>query len=858
VGAWVLSSILAGAALGCAEILLLLCSGFASSLTRFETWRYGLLAFCWLFLCSLFATSIGQWIGKLAVTRANGRGSSPAKTVGLVFSGLGAPVVFVVYWSLTSGRRAQEVPLRLFWVLLAAAVTCLIAGRLARELYPFFNRKHREGARLISLGLFFLSLAALFADAFILPRLYPAFHWALAALCVTSMACAWSMEFTGTTARLPRRPALVGTVCSVLLAFVTLLTFRQAPNAWTVVAAHAPLTGKVVQLAGEIIAPPSEASFDTSSVTSSVPINASQVEPGINLQGKDIFLITVDALRADRVSVYGGGDLTPNLHNLASQSVVFLRAYTPAPHTFYAIGSIMTGEFLRSTQLVSSGGTERSTLAELMKAEGYGTAAFYPGAVSSVDKQGIAELTTRHFGFDDCRIGYATAPQLVDAINQYLSGQPQNRRLFVWAHVFEPHEPYTPPAGYARGNSDLALYEGEVRAADEGIGDLIKGFRRVRPTATVIVTADHGEEFGEHGGHYHGTTLYDEQIRVPLIWSSPGVTQPAQIEFPVETVDITVTLLNALGIAPGPLMQGDDLGPILQGKYDNTPGYAFAEIGELRMITDGRFKAIFPAKTSILELYDLRADAGEKRNLSALYPDKVKAFGEALARQLSQTARLSRLAATAQSDWPEALTRARLGDPSAGSDLLPLLGSTRLEVRKAAARACGELDVKRALPVISRLREKSGEPASHEAAIAALRLGDPMARSPVKGLLKLPSSDVTPDDLDLARRAALALAGIGDASGGNLLIGLAKDEGAPIMQRKRALAALGTLRVKRAIQPLGGLLGNPYLSIEAAKALGDIRDKRAVSLLQRQLANERYLAAREAEIDAIKRITAKR
>ena len=101
-----------------------------------------------------------------------------------------------------------------------------------------------------------------------------------------------------------------------------------------------------------------------------------------------------------------------------------------------------------------------------------------------------------------------------------------------------------------------------MRAADAAVGQLVTAFRRARPGAVVILTADHGEEFGDHGGHHHGTTLFEEQVRVPLLWSAPDRAPAHHVGTAVEILDITTTLLSALGIPREARMRGDDLGSV--------------------------------------------------------------------------------------------------------------------------------------------------------------------------------------------------------------------------------------------------------------------------------------------------------
>ena len=119
----------------------------------------------------------------------------------------------------------------------------------------------------------------------------------------------------------------------------------------------------------------------------------------------------------------------------------------------------------------------------------------------------------RGFGFEYQKRMYASALERVGQLRDYLAQVDAGHPLFVWVHLFEPHEPYDPPAELIREDSARGRYDGEVALCDRAIGELVRTFRAARPGGTVIVTADHGEEFGEHGGSYHGTTLFEEQAR---------------------------------------------------------------------------------------------------------------------------------------------------------------------------------------------------------------------------------------------------------------------------------------------------------------------------------------------------------
>jgi HEAT repeat protein len=271
-------------------------------------------------------------------------------------------------------------------------------------------------------------------------------------------------------------------------------------------------------------------------------------------------------------------------------------------------------------------------------------------------------------------------------------------------------------------------------------------------------------------------------------------------------------------------------------------------------VTDARYKAIFKSGESIYQLYDLKTDPGEKYNLSADHIEVLERLRAALAQHLAFTARLDAIAAKTERDWPEALTRALLGDPSAGPDLVPLLGSQRAEVKIAAARGCAEIGYRAALPVLSTLWEHKTDPARYEAAIAALLLGDKNAAALVLEALNQVRKRADVESLYVARRAALALSRASITAGILVLITWAQDTNADLRDRKRAIDALSAIGSRKALKPLCGLLSDPYLRIDVANALGKIGDRSAVSPLAKQLASEPYPPAREALTNAIEKL----
>ena len=147
----------------------------------------------------------------------------------------------------------------------------------------------------------------------------------------------------------------------------------------------------------------------------------------------------------------------------------------------------------------------------------------------------------------------------------------------MWVHFFEPHEPYETHPGIAFGDTALDRYDGEIAYVDRALGRLLAYIHRTRPRAIVAITADHGEEFGDHGGRYHGTSVYEEQVRVPLVVVGPGVRAGASVDEPVQTIDLVPTVLSALGIPRPARVRGRDVGPLLAKDAPGDAGFAFAE-----------------------------------------------------------------------------------------------------------------------------------------------------------------------------------------------------------------------------------------------------------------------------------------
>jgi len=363
----------------------------------------------------------------------------------------------------------------------------------------------------------------------------------------------------------------------------------------------------------------------------------------------DVFLITIDTLRADHVHCYGYDRIrTPALDLLAEQGIRFNQAFTPSPITNSSHTSIMTG-LLPSSHGVNDFGvplaTIYPTLAELLTKGGYRTAAFI-GAVI-LDSKNLAPGLDRGFEFYDNFPELPTTTsrwgrlerrgmEVEQRAESWLNTHPAGAH-FVWVHLYDPHDPYEPPPPYSEVYKDR-LYDGEIAYADSALGHFLAYLKKLGwyEGAMIVVVGDHGEGLGEHHEDTHGIFLYDSTTRVPLIVKLPNRREAGRtVEGQVRTTDIMPTILKLLGIAAPANLDGDSLEPFLDG-IEATPRTVFGETNyplrfgwaPLRSVRMEGFKFVEAPKP---ELYDLRADPGESLNHYEPWNGTVQSLRRALA-----------------------------------------------------------------------------------------------------------------------------------------------------------------------------------------------------------------------------------
>jgi arylsulfatase A-like enzyme len=410
-----------------------------------------------------------------------------------------------------------------------------------------------------------------------------------------------------------------------------------------------------------------------------------------------IVIYLVDTLRADRLGLYGYERGTSwRLDALAAESVVFEQAYAAAPWTIPSVASLFTSTFVCEHQL-----THRQklniglkTLAERLKSAGYATGSFIANPLAG-------HLTDLHRGFDE-----AVAHKALDDISRlenvrrFLS-RAGDRPFFLYVHTMEPHNPYLVPdryiarfghdptdqmdeyhesmlrytgfnhadwkAGRPLGTSDYTgrqdellayfksqeaavqvVYDAAVLYADANAQNLVDELRRndLWNKAIYIFLSDHGEEFGDHGGWFHGQSTYEELLRVPLLIHFPdGEFAGQRIDAPVSLVDIMPTIFDYLRRRDlCDSCQGQSLLPLLRGSRDvgdagvTIPAMRLNRIDYYRpwqesrgdvnvVLRQDRWKGIWNDDFAALELYDIALDPAEQSDVSAKYAEITGRLG---------------------------------------------------------------------------------------------------------------------------------------------------------------------------------------------------------------------------------------
>lgn len=312
----------------------------------------------------------------------------------------------------------------------------------------------------------------------------------------------------------------------------------------------------------------------------------------------NVILLTVDCLRADHLSSYGyERETTPNIDDLADNNVRYTNAYSVSSHTREAVSGFLTGHY-PDRAIDQKYRLSETTVAERLQEQEVATGAFHSNP-----------FVSRAYGYssgfdefnDDLYLGqnkfvalaqrlldklrnrhYARAEEINERAIKWIDSLDDDRPFFLWNHYMDPHGPYEPvnthrnrfadqpvsdnraQALYKRSTSDpsevseddqralIDLYDAEIRYTDEQIGNMLSELERrgLLSDSLLILTADHGDAFGEHDYYGHPRRLHDELVHVPMIVSTPE-RGPTTVETPVSTLDVAETIVPGAGHPDG-------------------------------------------------------------------------------------------------------------------------------------------------------------------------------------------------------------------------------------------------------------------------------------------------------------------
>jgi arylsulfatase A-like enzyme len=354
----------------------------------------------------------------------------------------------------------------------------------------------------------------------------------------------------------------------------------------------------------------------------------------------NVVLITIDSLRADMPWNGYPRDIAPRLSQLEKRSVSYTHAYSISSFTSKSVGGLLGGDYpsamTRDGVFFTRYFSDNVMFPELLQAGGVHTLAGH--AHMYLDKgRGFDQ------GFDDYRLvdgitfdynkdPFITSQKLTPLAIRMLSEAASKTPFFAWFHYMDPHDTYLPhPEGPDFGHRARDLYDGEVHYADEWIGklvDFIEGAPWGKRTA-IIVTADHGEAFGEHGLYKHAHELWEELVHVPLFFVVPGVA-PRKLDAYRGAVDLAPTILELTGVRERGHLRGVSLVTEITGKGDAPARPVVCDLPEdtyndrRRVVIENGYKLIGFGNDVRYELYNLEADPGEKNNLLKKEPERAK------------------------------------------------------------------------------------------------------------------------------------------------------------------------------------------------------------------------------------------
>ncbi|HEY3822793.1 MAG TPA: sulfatase [Polyangiaceae bacterium] len=358
--------------------------------------------------------------------------------------------------------------------------------------------------------------------------------------------------------------------------------------------------------------------------STAAPVASAPPPPAGPPKDCNVIVLSIDSLRSDMPWNGYGRPIAPRLTELEKTAVSFTRAYSMSSYTSMSLGGLLGGRL--PSELQRSGyffGTYRNDV-------------FFPKLLQKAGIRTMGVMAHMYFkaanfdqGFDDWKIvpGIAfdpntdrdiTSPQS-EQLAEHDLGDTANdsRRFFFWAHFLDPHDLYQRHEGIDWGKTDRDRYDGEVTFTDRYVGKLLD-FIASKPWAkrtVVIVTSDHGEEFGENGMNRHGFEVWEPLVHVPLMFVAPGAA-PRHVDVLRSAVDLAPTILELFGVAPDPSYEGHSLVKEIYGAPSDPRDVVVdlpmtSDNGRRRALLHDHEKLICFDNDSYCKLFDLTKDPTE-------------------------------------------------------------------------------------------------------------------------------------------------------------------------------------------------------------------------------------------------------
>ena len=361
-----------------------------------------------------------------------------------------------------------------------------------------------------------------------------------------------------------------------------------------------------------------------------------------------VVLISIDTCRADHLGCYGySRNTSPNIDNIAAEGVRFNYTISSIPITLPSHSTMLTGTIPPYHKVRDNNGyildESNVTLAEILKENGFATGAVV-GAVVLDSDYGLGQ------GFDTYEdnisseikqaimLGERSAAEVTEIAVDWLESN-KDKKMFLFAHYFDPHDAYESHDGYEFQSfpfvkSRVDLYDSEIAYTDAHVGEVIDKLKSlgIYESTLLIITADHGEGLGEHGEVTHAFFMYNGTTHVPLIIRAPGGPKGKVFWEVSGLVDIVPTVCGSLGIAVPERVQGRDVFDkssfgTAREIYSETLYPSKFELGPLSGLSGDNWKYIHSSKP---ELFDIATDTGEKKNLFEANKDKAGPMYSAL------------------------------------------------------------------------------------------------------------------------------------------------------------------------------------------------------------------------------------